>query len=164
MNPIDAYARKVASGREPGGKYHRLACARHLRDRARRPSARFPFVFDYEHARRFFNFAGHLRHYKGRQWVGRYFQPTPCQLFRLGSVFAWRHLETGLRRFTTAYNEVPRKNGKTFEASIVAIYCTFFEGEAGAEGYCIATKRQQARRVYDDMARLVKASGLRSRI
>jgi phage terminase large subunit-like protein len=41
---------------------------------------------------------------------------------------------------------------------------TFFEGEAGAEGYCIATKREQARRVFDDAKKMVKSSGLSSRI
>lgn len=164
MNALDAYAEKVSAGRIPAGKYHRLACERHLADRAREGRRGFPYRLELPHAERFFRFASQLRHYKGRQWKGKYFDPTPCQLFRLGSVFGWRHQRTGYRRFTTAYNELPRKNGKTFEASIVGLYANFFEGEAGAEGYCIATKRQQACRVYDDMARLVTASGLRSRI
>jgi phage terminase large subunit-like protein len=29
------------------------------------------------------------------------------------------HVETGLRRFRYAYNELPRKNGKSLEAAIV---------------------------------------------
>ena len=41
---------------------------------------------------------------------------------------------------------------------------TFFDGEPGAEGYCIATKREQAKLVFSDAKRLVKQSGLRSRI
>src|SRR4051812_25768443 len=45
-NMIDAYASDVAAGRIPAGKYHRLACQRHLRDRAREASADFPFRFD----------------------------------------------------------------------------------------------------------------------
>jgi len=35
MHAIDAYAREVVAGRVPAGKYHRLACVRHLRDRRR---------------------------------------------------------------------------------------------------------------------------------
>jgi phage terminase large subunit-like protein len=85
-------------------------------------------------------------------------------LFRLGSLFGWLSTLTGLRRFRTAYNEIPRKNGKSLEAAIVALYATFFDGEPGAEGYCVATKRDQAKIVFNDCKRLVLSSGLRSRI
>jgi hypothetical protein len=34
-NVVDAYARDVVAGQIPAGKYHRLACERHLRDRQR---------------------------------------------------------------------------------------------------------------------------------
>jgi phage terminase large subunit-like protein len=63
-----------------------------------------------------------------------------------------------------AYNEVPRKNGKSLEAAVVALYESFFDGEPGAEGYCIATKREQAKIVFNDCKKLVQSSGLRSRI
>lgn len=166
MHPIDQYARDVIAGRVVAGRYHRLSCARHLRDRERAEAhdPAFPYVFDPELADRFYRFAGRLRHYKG-EWAGTLIRLEPHQLFRLGSVFAWLHLETGLRRFRTVYNEVPRKNGKSLEAAIVALYLTFFDGEPGAEGYCIATKREQARIVFNDCTRLVKANrALRSRI
>lgn len=164
MNPCDAYAREVVSGRLPAGKYHRLACRRHLADRAREASPGFPFRFEWAQAEKFLRFSRLMKHYKGRQFVGQRFDPTPFQVFRLGSIFGWRHVETGLRRFTTAYTEVPRKQGKSFETAVVGIYVTFFEGEAGAEGYCLATKEKQARIVFDAMKRLVKSSGLSARI
>jgi phage terminase large subunit-like protein len=69
-----------------------------------------------------------------------------------------------LRRFTTAYNEVPRKQGKTFEEAIVGVYATFFEGEAGADGYYIATKEKQAKLGFSNAKKLVQTSGLASRI
>jgi phage terminase large subunit-like protein len=174
-NPVDAYALAVRDGHVPAGKYQRLACIRHLRDREREstdPSWPYRFVWEARDgtgrlkpcALRFLEFARQLRHYKGRQFAGKPFEPTPNQVFRLGSIFGWRHAETGYRRFTTAYNELPRKNGKTFEAAAVALYVTFFEGEAGAEGYTVATKRDQARRVFDDAKKMVKSSGLVSRI
>jgi len=163
MNPIDRYAEAVTSGRVPAGIYHRRACERHQRDRARENTRAFPYRFDVARAERFFRFASNLRHYKG-QWAGQLIALQPHQKFRLGSVFAWVHRKTGLRRFRTAYNEVPRKNGKSLEAAIVALYATFFDGEAGAEGYCIATKREQAKIVFNDCRRLVQSSGLRSRI
>jgi phage terminase large subunit-like protein len=164
-NPVDAYARRVVAGERPAGKYHRLACARHLRDRAREGMPGFPFRFVWEArdargrlkpcALRFLDFARQAKHYKGRQWAGHLFEPTESQVFRLGSIFGWRHIETGYRRFTTAYNELPRKQGKSFEAAIVAIYAVFFEGEPGAEGYVIATKEKQAKIVFNDAKKLV---------
>ena len=164
-NPVDAYAQRVVAGTVPAGRYHRLACARHLKDRAREGTPGFPFRFVWEArdhrgrltpcAMRFLEFARQAKHYKGRQWAGRLFEPTDSQVFRLGSIFGWRHVATGHRRFTTAYNELPRKQGKSFEAAIVAIYAVFFEGEPGAEGYVIATKEKQAKIVFNDAKKLV---------
>lgn len=163
-NDVDAYARAICTGQQPAGRYHRLACARHLRDRERENTAAFPYVFHLGEAERFFRFAAGLRHYKGEQFAGRPILLADVQRFRLGSVFGWHHRESGLPRFTTAYNELPRKSGKTLEAAIVALYKTFFCGEPGAEGFCIATKRQQAKLVFDAARKLVRSSGLRDRI
>jgi phage terminase large subunit-like protein len=161
---LDTYATDVVEGRIPAGRYHRLACERHLKDRARENTPEFPYRFDNRHARRFFRFAERLKHYKGKQFAGKPIELSPNQRFRLGSVFGWRHVGTGMRRFTTAYNELPRKTGKSLEAAIVALYVTFMEGEAGAEGYCIATKRKQAEVVLSDAIRLAKASGMADRL
>jgi phage terminase large subunit-like protein len=163
QHAIDAYAEAVVSGQLPAGKYHRLACERHQRDRRRRPSKAFPYRFDLARAERFFRFAQRLKHYQG-EWAGSLIVLEPHQLFRLGSLFAWVHVDTWLRRFRTAYNEIPRKNGKSLEAAVVALYVTFFDGEPGAEGYCIATKREQSKIVFNDCKRLVQSSGLRTRI
>lgn len=164
VNPVDAYAHDVVNGRLPAGKYHKLACARHLSDRARENTPWFPYRFQWAHAERFLKFSRLMKHYKGRQFAGKHFEPTPNQVFRLGSVFGWRQVQTGYRRFTTAYHELPRKNGKSFEAALVALYVTFFEGEPGAEGYCLATKEKQARITFDAAKRMVKDSGLAGRI
>lgn len=162
-DPAEAYARRVVGGEVPAGRLHRLCCERHLRDLARQGTSGFPFVFDWAFADPFLRFARKCRHYKG-EWAGRHFEPSENQVFRFASLFGWRDTRTGFRRFTTAYNEIPRKNGKTFEAAIVALYATFFEHEPGAEGYCIATKREQAKRVWADCRRLVVSSGLRRKI
>lgn len=162
-NVLDTYAHDLARGSIPAGKFHRLAGERHLRDRANQATPGFPFVFDLARAERFFRFAERLRHYKG-EWAGRLIVLQPHQKFRLGSLFGWVHLDTGLRRFRHHYNELPRKQGKSLEAAIVALYLTFFDGEGGAEGYCVATKREQAKIVYRDCARLVMSSGLRTRL
>lgn len=163
MSPIDLYAAAVVAGQIPAGKYHRLACARHQRDMARQGTPAFPYQFDYARAERFFTFAGKLKHYKG-EWAGQPIVLQPYQQFRLGSLFGWVHAQTGLRRFRTSYNELPRKQGKSLEAAVVMLYGAFFDGEPGAEGYTIATKRDQAKIVFADCKKLVQSSGLKSRI
>jgi phage terminase large subunit-like protein len=162
-NPVDAYAHDVVDGRVPAGKYHRLSCARHLRDRAREGTPDFPYRFDLTKADRFFRFASKLKHYKG-EWAGQFIVLQPHQLFRRGSLFGWVHVDTGLRRFRVAYDEVPRKNGKTLELAVVAVYTTFYDNEPGAEGYCLATTRYQAGFVFGDAKKLVRSSGLKSRL
>lgn len=164
MTEIDRYAESVVAGRIPAGRYHRLACERHLRDRAREGTPEFPFRFDDSKAERFFRFAEKLRHYKGRQFAGQAVILQPYQRFRLGSLFAWVHVVTGRRRFRTSYHEIPRKNGKSLEAAIVMLYLTFYDGEPGAEGYTIATKRDQAKLVFRDCRQLVLGSGLKAKI
>lgn len=164
MDAVETYARQVVDGALPAGKYHRLSCARHLRDLARQNTAGFPYRFDWNAAERFLRFARLMKHYKG-PLAGKYFEPTPSQVFRLGSLFGWRHVDTGLRRFTVSYNDLPRKHGKSFEGAIVLTYCAFYEGEAGAEGYCIATKEKQAKDiVFANVKQLVRVSGLSSRL
>ncbi len=162
-NPVDAYARAVVSGRVPAGKYHHLACARHLRDRSHEGTPAFPYRFDLAKAQRFFRFASKLKHYKG-EWAGQFIVLQPHQLFRRGSLAGWVHVETGLRRFRTAYDEVPRKNGKTLELAIVVLYFTFYDNEPGAEGYCLATTRYQAGFVFRDAKKLIRSSGLKTRL
>jgi phage terminase large subunit-like protein len=169
LNVVDAYAAGVVDGRVPAGTYHRLACVRHQRDRAREGTPAFPYRFDLAKAERFFRFAGKLKHYKG-EWgprPGRAAQAIvlqPHQLFRRGSVFGWVHRETGLRRFRTSYDEVPRKNGKTLELAVIAVYVTFYDHEPGAEGYCLGTTRYEAMRAFSDAKKLVHTSGLKARI
>jgi len=41
---------------------------------------------------------------------------------------------------------------------------TFFDGEPGAEGYCLASKRSQAMLVFKDAKKLVQSSGLKARV
>lgn len=167
MNVVDLYADQVVAGAISAGKYHRLSCVRHITDRKREGTPEFPYRFELPYAEKFFRFAEKLKHYKG-EWAGQFIALSDFQKFRLGCVFGWRRRtddRDGGRRFTTAYNELPRKQGKSLEAAIVAIYVTFFEGEPGAEGYCLATKEKQAADVvFRDIKLLIQSSGLKSRL
>lgn len=154
LHPVDAYAEAVANGKVVAGELIRLACERHLRDL--KAAATRGLYFDYgaaDHALEFFRF---LRHSKG-EWAGCMFQLEPWQQFIVGSIFGWMRAD-GTRRFRTAYVEVPRKNGKSTLAAGVGLYLFVADGEPGSEVYSAATKRDQAKIVWDEAANMVKRS------
>jgi phage terminase large subunit-like protein len=74
---------------------------------------------------------------------------------RPGKSLSWAD---GTRRFRIAFVEVPRKNGKTTLAAGIGLYLLVADGEAGAEIYCAATKRDQAKLVFADMKAFVRLS------
>ena len=160
-HPTTAYARAVTARKIPAGRLVRLACQRHLDDLKAPPSR--GFYFDRDAADYALAFFGFLRHTKG-EWAGAAIALDAWQQFIIGAVFGWLRAD-GTRRFRTAYIEVPRKNGKSTLAAGVGLFLLIADGEAGAEVYSAATKREQARIVFDDAARMVRASpGIRKRV
>ena len=154
-DPATAYARSVLSGETPAGKLVKLACQRHLNDLGRQGSDAFPFVWEPLKGAIFAQFCSLLRHYKGR-FKNQPFELAPFQLFIGGLLFGWVHKDTGLRRFRTAVIRVPRKNGKTAFAAALALFLLSMDGEAGAEVYFAATKRDQAKLGWSDACRFLK--------
>jgi phage terminase large subunit-like protein len=63
-----------------------------------------------------------------------------------------------VRRYRVAYNEIPRKNGKSTLAAGLGILLAFFDNEPGAEVYCAATKRDQAKIVFNEAKRSVEST------
>jgi phage terminase large subunit-like protein len=105
-----------------------------------------------------------LHHSKGPK-AGTAFTLEPWQEFIVGSLFGWKASKAGGRRFRSAYVEVPRKNGKSTLSAGIALLLAFFDGEAGAEVYCAATKRDQARIVFEEAQRMVaRTPSLKKRI
>jgi phage terminase large subunit-like protein len=64
----------------------------------------------------------------------------------------------GLRRFRTAYIEIPRKNGKSTLAAGIALALLFADGEQGAEIVSAAADREQASIVFDLASRMVQGN------
>jgi phage terminase large subunit-like protein len=152
--PVAAYSREVIAGRAPACKWVRLACERHLADLD--TGHERGLWWDQEganHAIQFFEF---LRHSKGK-WNDEPFVLSPWQAFIVGSLFGWKRAD-GLRRFRIAFVEVPRKNGKTTLAAGIALYLFVCDGEAGAEIYSAATKKDQAKLVFEDAKAFVGRS------
>ena len=154
-----AYARAVVAGSIPACKWHRLACARHLKDLDRVGSAGFPYVFNpdltdadgvaYRPAERICRFAQLMPHIKG-DWAGRgeLILLEDWEVFILASIFGWVHAVSFKRRFRVADLFVPRKNSKSTLAAIIGNFMLAVDGEFGAEVYSGATSQDQAMEVF----------------
>lgn len=91
------------------------------------------------------------------EWGNKTLELQPWQKFVVGSVFGWLRKD-GLRRFRVAYDEVARKNGKSTQAAGVALYGLVADREPGADIYSAATKKDQARIVFDEARKMVLRS------
>ena len=152
MDPTTNYAEEVVSGKIEACRLVRLSCQRHLDDLKKT----WRYKFDPKAAERFFKFCKYLKHYKGAS-AGQPFELEPWQKFVFGSIYGWLD-ERGAWRFKTAYIEIPRKNGKTTMAAAGALYDSGFIERTGAEVYCVATKEDQAKLLYNDAVAYVKQS------
>lgn len=95
-----------------------------------------------------------LCHTKGR-WAGKPFKLLPWQEQIVRDIFGTVKAD-GKRQFTTAYIEIPKKNGKSELAAAIALYLLFADGEAAPEVYGAAADRAQAAIVFDVANQMVK--------
>lgn len=162
-DPATTYARRVAKGKILACKLVRQACERHLRDLEE--GAARGLRYDRARAWRAITFFRSLRLTKSK-WAAEYFELSPWQAFITGSIWGWRR-EDGLRRFRKAYLEVPRKQGKTEYAAGALLLGGFFDDppEYGAQNYAAATKRDQAKLVFNPARTMARrASHLRPQV
>lgn len=151
-----AYAQAVAAGKVVAGKLCRLACQRHLRD-LRRSNWQFAFVAD--HANDVCDFIEKLPHVEG-SWKTKDLRLEPVQIFILTTIFGWRRVADGGRRFSTVYIEAARKFAKSTLSAAVSLYCLTCEGEVGPQIVVGATTGEQASKVFLPAKRMVERTPL----
>jgi len=155
-HPAHQYAKQVVAGDITAGKYVQKACSRYLLDldEADEKGLEFrPHVAD--SYIQFFQKA--VKHTVGVH-AGKPFDPLPWQQFILWNLYGW-HNEGGTRRFNYAFISVGRKNGKTTLIAGCALAALFFDQEQAGEIYFAATKRDQAKIGFDEMARMAGQRG-----
>lgn len=146
----DWYAEEVLAGRIVACELVRLACKRYQNDRA---SGKWQF--DEDLAQHAVSFIEALTHTTGEA-AGRPFILEPWQEFIVWNIFGFVGPDGG-RRFSRAYVEVPRKNGKSTFSSALMLYGLLADGESGAQVYSAATKLDQAMMVFGESVRMVRA-------
>lgn len=149
-----SYINRVLTGQRNAGELERLAVERHVRDLE--TAMEKGIYFDEKAAKRALVFCQLVKHYQG-EWAGKEFVPEDWQCFILWCVFGWK-TKGGVRRFTLASIEVPRKNGKTMLAAVIALIGLVADGESGAQVYSAAVDKDQAAICWKAAAEIVRQS------
>lgn len=152
---VDAYAAAVLDGSIVAGPHVRNACRRHFDDLEK--GGERGLWFDEEAAQRVFRFFEERLKLSEGQFEGRPFKLHPSQAFKLGSLFGWKRAD-GTRRFRRAYIEEGKGNGKSPFAGGLGLYGMIADGEAGAQIYAAAAKKEQAGILFQDACKMARAA------
>ena len=171
------------SGERPIGRYERLCYERHERDLAN-AGERGLWFDDYEARRRCDAFPTFLKHFEG-EWAGRPFELMPWERFVISNLYGWKRLPEGmtvkqaeriagkaeesdrekvllnagvLRRFSRGLIEVPKKSGKSPLMGGIALLSLVMDNEPGSQVRSVATKRDQAKIVFDASRKMLSFS------
>lgn len=116
------------------------------------------YIFDEAKACRPIDFIEQFtRHSKG-EWAGKSVTLELFQKAYISALFGFVHKETGLRRYSETLFMVGRKNGKSTMLAGLALYMLMADNEPGAEVYSVATKKDQARLIFDEAHNMVQQS------
>lgn len=155
MNYIEQYLqqiqrRKCIVSKRVRREYERLA------DDIKHPKK--GYVFDQKKAERPITFIETFcKHSKG-EWAGK---PVRLELFQkayISALFGFVSETTGYRRYRDTLFYVARKNGKSLLLSCIALYMLIADDEPGAEVYSVASKKDQARIIFDETCNMVRQS------
>lgn len=155
--PVDratVYAGDVLAGRIIAGPHVRAACARHLRDLKEGPERGLRWSID--HALEAIAFFEEVLHLNGGQYEGLPFKLDAWQAFIIGSLYGWQSGD--VRRFRVAYVETGKGSGKSPLAAGIGLKGLTADGEARAEVYAAATKRDQAMVLFRDAVAMYQQS------
>lgn len=123
------------------------------------------FIFDERKARLPIDFIEKFcKHSKGK-WAGA---PVILELWQkafIEALYGFVDADTKQRKYKKAILFVGRKNGKSTLDAGLGNFMLTKDGEGGAEVYSVATKKEQAKIVWDEANRMIKKSpALSSRI
>lgn len=152
-NPVTEYAAAITSGdvtvsRRVAAVYGRLA----------REIQEHPERFSLAKAMKPIRFIETFcRHSKGKLG-GQPFRLALWQKAYVAALFGFINPETGYRRYRESLCLMARKNGKSTLAAAICLYMLMADGEKGAQVAVAATKRDQARLIFDECHNMVKQS------
>lgn len=147
MNYVKEYYEKLKSGKEKAGKRAIKEYERLVQEMEGNPS----FYFDEGAGEHPIIFIEQFC----KQSEGNFGAPIKLELFQkawIQALFGFKWRSTNLRRFNETFYMVGRKNGKTTILSALALYMLIADGEGAAEIYCVASKKDQAKKTFNSAA------------
>lgn len=154
-DPATAYATEVDAGRTIAGPHVRNAARRHLDDL--RHGSKRGLRWDVAAANKAIRFFPDVLRLNGGQFEGLPFNLHPSQAFIVGSVFGWMK-PNGTRRYRRVYIEAAKGIGKSPLMAGIGMWCLLADGEARAEVYAAASKKDQAMVLFRDAVAMYKQS------
>ena len=152
-NPIREYWQAIQDGREVVSKKV-YKTYRHLIWKLDNPGEYFYSPSRANHVIEFFE--NYCHHSKGK-FGGKLVELELWEKALLAAVFGFVDVE-GNRQYRKCGLIVGKKNGKSLLASGVGLYMQTADGEPGPEVYAVATKRDQAKIIWQEAKRMVKKS------
>ena len=147
------YAQKVCRGEIIAGKYIILECKRFLSDLNKsKEDEEFEWYFDIKvynfimQFQNFFKFADGIN-------AGKPMKLAEFQEWILGNLFCWKHKKEGYLRFSKAYIQIARKNGKSMLLGYIGFIKSLLENYS--QIFCVATKRDQAEIVIKEIKKML---------
>lgn len=149
------YAKLVVAGKKVAGESEILACKRHLDDLKKSRKKGFDYKFHVDLAEKSINLANELTILEGDE--PQQLQTYGFQEFILGSLAGWKQKRTKYNRFREAYIQLGRQNGKSFLSGAKANEDAGFSDYKEGLIICAATKQDQAKIVWNEVAKFIKA-------
>lgn len=148
LNELYCYSEKVCKGDIIACQKYKWACLRFIKDADRINNSDYPWYFNNEKAYQYINLWVSLFTHSTGLIAGQKKVFTPYERFVYGNIYGWKQKETDNRRFRKSYEQVARKNAKSQDKAIQALFEMSIFGEQKAEVYIAATKKEQTRHVW----------------
>lgn len=137
------YADDIIAGKITACNYIIMACKRFKNDLQRED-----LVFKEDVVDKAIKFISILKHYQSGH-AGSNFILSSWQAFIVANIVGLYYKKTNLRKYSSSYIEVARKQGKSALASALCIYFLIADGEKGAEVLLAANSKEQARIAFE---------------
>ena len=150
QNELISYCNDILSGKIIACQKFKWACQRYIDDVGKISNPEWEWTFN---NRKAFNYIDlwvpMFKHSRGLL-AGQQKVFTKYERFVYGNIYGWEQKKTGIRRFRRSYEQVARKNAKSQNKGIQALYEMSAFGEPLAEVYIAATKKEQTRHVWGE--------------
>lgn len=140
-NQAIQYANNIISGQKLGCRAIRLACARFLNDISEDNEL---YYYDESEPEKFRYFCSNLKHFTGK-FNKQPFELSEYQTFFIANLLGIRRKDNGLRKYTSSYLQIARKNGKSSLIAALSIYFLCAAGEADPSILVVANSLEQSR-------------------